>query len=234
MGSPVEEETPPPSPSLSVKSSTITPLLRLYWLELIVGVAIVAIVAYEALSRSYYFNGNFAIHSLVTYAACFALCSFFLNRQKVEMADRVLYSLATMAAGIVLYEIVYHYGFGITSTILLRDVTYFGLDAANGYFPLVWFLIIIAIPFLGRRYMKMNKSLIAIIAFEASVISLWLSIGYPQPVYPSWFPAHSPVLNLIPYSNGVPDTNSIVLYGTLFANMAKVISVIPAFFFNKK
>jgi hypothetical protein len=207
-------------------------LIRRYWFELALGIAIAAVAAYGLFfSHSYYFHGSFTFHSLITYAACFTLCSFFLNRQGVGLTDRLLYSLATMAAGIVLYEIVYHYAYGVSVPLLVKNATFFGLDSGNGAFPLIWFLMTLAIPFLGRRYMGLNRPLFALIAFEAVVMFVWIGAGYPQAAYPSWWPAHAPIFHFIKPTDG-PGT--IVFYGEVFSNMAKVIAVIPSFFFNKK
>lgn len=209
--------------------------IREYWFELILGGLLVILLIYSLLSSSHYFSRGFSYNSLLHYGACFVIASFFLKRQKVNFVDRMFYSLATMASGIVLYEIVYHYGFGVSFSMLAHDASYFVLAAGNGYFCLDWFLIIFLIPFAWRKYMNLNNKLLWIlISFEAIVMLLWVGIGYPQYPFPSWWPAYEPLFNVIPLVNGTGNTASIIFYGGVFSALAKTISVIPAFFFNKR
>src|SRR5579885_1608284 len=222
------EQTVSASPSMSR-------IVERYWLELILGILLIVFSLNWAISRSYYFNGGFTYPSLIAYGACFLLTCYFLNRQGVGIFDRVMYSLAAMASGIVLLEIVYHYGYGITSTLVLQNMSSLGLDSGNGAFPLVWFVIIFLIPFIGRRYMKLNWPLLGLVASGAVVMFGWISIGYPQFPWPQWWPAYNVYFtNVIATVNGKGVTSSVVFYGELFRRMTKSISVIPAFFFNKK
>ncbi len=210
-------------------------LLRKYWLESILGASLFAVFLYAALFGTYFVNGAFSYNSLIHYGSCFILASYFLNRQGVKVADRILYSLAIMASGIVLYEIVYHYGFGISYSILVQNATFFGLDSNGTAFSLDWFVIIFVIPFAWRQYMSLgNWSLLILVTFEALVMFAWISTGYPQFQYPSWWPAYKVLFDVIPVVNGTPSSSSILFYGGLFGELAKTISVIPAFFFNKK
>jgi len=220
--------------TVSKKSVDSRRRLKDYWLELSLSGAMIGFTVYALISTSYFVTGEFSYNSLIHYGSCFVLASFFLNRQRVAIIDRVLYSLAIMASGIVLYEIVYHYGFAISPSIVMQNASFFGLDSGNGTFPLDWFAIILVIPFAWRQYMRLNKSLVILIIAETIVMLGWISIGYPQPQFPTWPPAHSPIFHLIPLVNGTPDIGSTIFYGMLFSGMAKTISVIPAFLFNKK
>ena len=222
-------------PSSSPLTTWLAAILRRYWLEIILGAVLLALSLNWVVSRSYYFMGGFTYPSLIAYGSAFILTSYFLNRQEVGIFDRIMYSLATMASGIVLLEIIYHYGFGITSSLVLQNMSSLGLDSGNGAFPLDWFVIIFLIPFIGRRHMGFNWPLVALVAFGAVVMFGWISIGYPQFPWPQWWPAYNVYFtNVIPTVNGKGVTSSIVLYGEIFSGMAKSISVIPALFFNKR
>ncbi len=205
---------------------------RKYWFELTLGAAILGILCYAALSGQFTVAGGALTYpSLVFYALCFALTSFFLNRQGLRFLERIFYCFATTASGIVLFELVYHYAYGVSSfqSFLHYELFFFGNQSANGYFSLDWYLIILVVPFIGWKYMNLSRTLIAVVVFSAVVMFFWVATGYPQFLYPQWFPAYGPFINIIQKGN----TNQIVSYGELFNGLAKIIAIIPALLFNK-
>lgn len=206
---------------------------RKYWFELILGLAVIGLLVYSALTGQFTVAGGaFTYPSLVSYVLCFVLTAFFLNRQGLKFLERIFYCFAAMASGIVLFELVYHYAYGVSSfhSFLHYQLFFFGNQSANGYFSLDWYLIILVVPFIGWKYMKFNRTLIAVIIFSAVVMFFWVATGYPQFLYPQWFPAYSPYIDIIQKGN----TNQIVFYGELFNGPAKIIAIIPALLFNKK
>ena len=142
----------------------------------------------------------------------------------------MVYSILSMVAGIVLLEIVYHYGFGIPGlhAFLKYELLFFGNQSANGYFELDWYLLILSTLFIGRKYMAFNKPLIVIVVAGAAIMLAWIGSGYPQVFSPPYVAAYDP-LN-IKYSSPA----MIITYGQFFSGIAKIIAVIPAFFFNKQ
>src|SRR5487761_36740 len=188
--------------------------VRKYWIELILGLVIVGISFYALLSGSYnVVEKGLTYPSLISYLSCFTLTLFFLHRQKLKFFDRILYSLISMLAGIVLFEIIYYYSFGLSQSELLRDFTFFGNGEGEGFFPLIWDLLITATLVLARRYMSMNKSLIAAVMFSVIVMVVWIKSCYSQ------------VIAL---------GSSTQFYPKVFDGIAKTIALIPAFLFNKK
>jgi hypothetical protein len=205
---------------------------RKYWFELILGGAIIGVLLYAALSGEFTVAGGALTYpSLVFYVLCFALTSFFLNRQGLKFLDRIFYCFAAMASGIVLFELVYHYAYGVLSfsDFLHYELFFFGNQSANGYFSLDWYLIILVVPFIGWRYMAINKILISVIVFSALVMFFWVATGYPQFLYPQYFPAYNVLINVIQKGN----TAQIKFYGELFNGLAKIIAIIPALLFNR-
>src|SRR6266850_5755750 len=79
--------------------------------------------------------------SVIAYSACFALTMLFL-RNKTKILDRVMIGLVTTLSGVSLYEIVWHYSWGLTG--FLNDLSAlrlgFGVDAFPVY--LAAFLVI--------------------------------------------------------------------------------------------
>ncbi|SRR5579863_9870615 len=209
--------------------------VRRYWFELALGTIIVGFFLYAlATLRFLVQGGEFTFPSLICYLLCFALTSFFLNRQGLKFRERIFYCFATMLAGIALFEIVYHYAFGIPSlaNFLHYQLFFFGNQSANGYFSLNWYLVILVVPFIGLKYMKFkwNWLLYGVVIFSALVMFLWIASGYPQYFQPQYFPAYRILIKGIQRGNYA----QIEIYGALFNGFAKIIAVIPALLFNKK
>ncbi len=207
--------------------------MRKYCFELVLGLVIIGALLYAAAERQFTVAGGaLSYASLVFYSLCFALTSFFLNRQGLRFLERIFYCFAAMASGIVLFELVYHYAYGVLSfnDFLHYELFFFGNQSANGYFSLDWYLIILVVPFIGWKYMRVSKTLIAVIIFSSAVMFFWVATGYPQFLYPQWFPSYGPFIDIIQKGN----TNQIVFFGELFNGPAKIIAIIPALLFNKK
>lgn len=139
-----------------------------------------------------------------------------------------------MVSGIVLFEIVYHYGFGIPSLhdFLTFELTFLGNQSANGYFSLDWYLLIFASLFIARKYMALNKALLAVTFFGAIVMFAWIGSGFPQLFNPPWTADYLPVYRTFHVVYSSP--GMIIQYAQFFNGIAKIISVIPALFFNKR
>jgi hypothetical protein len=207
--------------------------LRRYWFEFLLGLGILSALLYATVTGQFTVAGGaLSYASLAFYALCFTLTSYFLNRQGLRFLERVFYCFAAMASGIVLFELVYHYAYGVLSlsNFLNYELFFLGNQSANGYFSLDWYLIILVVPFIGWKYMRISKPLIGVIVFSSLVMFFWVATGYPQFLYPQWFPAYGPFFNIIQKGN----TSQIVFYGELFNGLAKIISIIPAVLFNKK
>jgi hypothetical protein len=222
----------PAGPMLVVDTLRQSKHLRKYWFESILGLGIIGVLIYAALTLQFFVAGGALTYpSLISYALCFMLTSLFLNRQGLKFIDRIFYCFATMASGIVLFEMVYHYAYGVLSfnDFLHYELFFLGNQSANGYFSLDWYLVILVVPFIGWRYMSLNKILFGVTIFSAFVMFFWVATGYPQPLYPQWFPAYSTLINVIQKG----DTSQIVFYGELFNGLAKIIAIIPALLFYK-
>jgi hypothetical protein len=136
-----------------------------------------------------------------------------------------------MIAGIILFEIVYHYGFGLSPGQLQAELTYFGNSPAN-QFPLIWYLLIFASLFIGRKYMAPNVPLVLMAIYGALVMFFWIGMGYPQTFTPPWTANYLPVYSTFNVNYTGPQM--IVNYAIVFNWLSKGIAVIPALFFNKK
>lgn len=215
-----------------IARTNVTTALRQYWFELILGLGIAGISLYSLFSHSSYVAVGLLYASLISYLLCFTLTSFFLNRQNVKFLDRMFLSILSMLAGIILFEIVYHYGFGISQAQLIKDFTFLGNGTAQGSFPLDWYLLIFVSIFIGRKYMTFNKSLIVLTLFGAVAMFVWIGSGYPQSFDPPWTANYLPIYQTfhVVYTT----SNMIVQYASFFTDISKTIAIIPAFFFNKK
>lgn len=205
--------------------------LNRYWLEIFLGFVIIGLSGYALVFGLYRFEEGLKYPSAIFYILCFCLTSYFLNRQGAKLLDRVFLSTLSMLAGIVLFEIVYHYGFGISQAQLVSDFSYLGNSAANG-FPLDWYLLIFASLFIGRKYMSFNKSLLALSIFGGVAMFFWIASGYPQTFNPPWTANYLPIYSTFHIS--YPGPGKIIRYAEFYNWITKAIAVIPAFFFNKR
>jgi hypothetical protein len=217
-------------PRLARENVLIT--VRRYFLELIIGLVVIGLFGYALATGGYWLYGALKYSSVIAYLVCFDLTAFFLNRQGAKLLDRIFLSILSTLAGIVLFEIIYHYGFGISSSLLIMDLSYLGNAAQNGSFPLDWYLLIFACLFIGRKYMHLNKSLLALCAFGAVAMFFWIGSGYPQTFSPPWTATYLPVYYTLHVTYTSPQM--IVSYAEFFNWITKPIAIIPAFFFNKK
>src|SRR6266850_6567567 len=202
-------------------------IARYYWFELITSLFILAVTLFALGSSSYNVAGSSLLYpSLICYLACFTLTSFFLKRQGVQFLDRLFISVLTMVSGIILFEIVYHYGFGIHSLdyFVTHELTFLGNQSANGYFSLDWYLLIFSSLFVARRYMAFNKPLVALAFFGAIVMFAWIGSGYPQLFDPPWVADYAPIYQTfhVVYSS----QNIIAQYARYYNSIAKIISIV--------
>jgi hypothetical protein len=212
----------------------ISSVARFYWFEVITSFFIFAVALYALVSSSYNVPGSSLLYpSLICYLACFTLTSSFLKRQGVQFLDRLFISVLSMVSGIILFEIVYHYGFGIPSLdyFWTHELTFLGNQSANGYFSLDWYLLIFSSLFVARKYMAFNIPLFALALLSAIVMFAWIGSGYPQLFDPPWFANYLPIYKTFHVAYSSP--NMIDQYARYFNGFAKIISIIPAFLFYK-
>jgi len=205
-----------------------------YWFEVIASLFILVVALGALVSSSYNVAGGSLLYpSLISYLTCFTLTSLLLNRQGVRFLDKVLISGLSMVSGVILFEIVYHYGFGVSSlgSFLTYDLTFLGNQSANGYFSLDWYLLIFSSLFVARRYMAFNKPLVGVASFGAIVMFAWIGSGYPQLFDPPWVANYAPIYQTFHVVYSSP--NMIARYAMLFNGIAKIICIIPALFFYK-
>jgi hypothetical protein len=209
-------------------------IARFYLFELIAVAFILAIASYALVSNSYNVAGSGLLYpSLMCYLACFTLTSFFLKRQGARFLDRLLISVLSMVSGIILFEIVYHYGFGVPSFdyFFAHDLAFLGNQSANGYFSLDWYLLIFSSLFVARKYMAMNLPFFALVLIGGIVMFAWIGSGYPQLFNPPWVADYLPIYHTFHVVYSSP--SMIVQYARYYNGVAKIISIIPALLFYK-
>ena len=220
--------------ALFVKPIDAASFARFYWFELMASLVILAVALYALVLGSYNVAGTSLLYpSVICYLVCFTLTSCFLNRQGVRFLDRLFISVLSMISGIILFEIVYHYGFGIPNLndFLTHELTFLGNQSANGYFSLDWYLLIFSSLFVARKYMAFSKPLVALASFGAIVMFAWIGSGYPQLFDPPWVANYAPIYQTfhVVYSS----QNMIAEYARYFNGIAKIVSIIPAFLFYR-
>lgn len=119
--------------------------------------------------------------SIVAYASCYALAFVFLLKRRVNLIESGFIALATMFSGVILYEIVYHYGFGLGP--IYSDFTDLDIQFVNPLhpqFPLLFSISIVASPLIAWRYIRLNRVLLVFVLVSAVLFATWVEIGYPQ------------------------------------------------------
>jgi len=158
--------------------------------------------------------------SVIAYASCFALTMFFL-RGKTQLFDRILLASATTFSGIWLYEIAYHYSWGLGG--LPTDLS--ALSVAIGGdvpFPIYFAVFLSAVPLLGRRQMTLNRPFFFVTIVSLILFAIWQGVGFPQfwcvcsyePVWGVWLPRET-----------------VEPLGYVMNSLTKLLAVVPAFLF---
>ena len=100
-----------------------------------------------------------------------------------------------MTSGIWLYEIAYHYSWGLDG--LLSDLSRLSISLGGDVpFPIYFASFLVALPLVVRQYVGLNRPLLVIAASSAILFVVWLAIGFPQfwcvcsyePVWGAWLP----------------------------------------------
>jgi hypothetical protein len=100
--------------------------------------------------------------------------------------ERVFVGLASAASGLWLYEACYHYAFmfaGVTEVLyaIPRNLLTFNINTGEGsYFPLPWAILVILLPAVAYRHMRMGSTFVFVLGLSGLAFSLWISAGYPQ------------------------------------------------------
>ncbi len=210
-------------------------VFRRNWFEVSFILFVAALCLWHG--RSWVFKGNSVSSdtvltaSVIVYGAIILITEYCLRRQGVGY-ERFFIALAAMLAGIWLEQLCYTNGYGVlpASQILGGLVTLNG-NTTNATYPLLWNIIMMCLPFVGYRYMKINKTLIAVGGLGFLFYGLWIMSGYPQFFSSAalWFPSTPIYLHIV-----AKNPASIAFYGYLFNTLFKLIALIPALLFNKK
>ncbi len=158
--------------------------------------------------------------SVIAYSASFALTMLFL-RNRTKLFDRVIISALTMTSGIWLYEIAYHYSWGLGG--LLSDLSRLSISLGGDVpFPIYFAGFLVAMPLVVRQYFTLNRLFVMVVAISAILFVVWLAIGFPQfwcicsyePVWGVWWPRES-----------------VEPLGYVMNSLTKLLAVVPAFLF---
>jgi hypothetical protein len=199
-------------------------------LELAFAIGIVVVIAKSIIVRSWFVSGDVSAATLVSSMLAYLLVSRAL-RSRASSFERVFTSLIVVVSGIWLYETTYHYAYGSTLPYIFVNLFTFGqfsnistsASEPFNYFPLPWALLMVSLPLVGFRFMTLNKWFAVCIISSAVLFGVWISLGYPQWVYPGLFFGKR-LIQISP--------ESTALYGRIFSSVTKLaIKLIPASLF---
>lgn len=142
-----------------------------------------ALSLYSMATRSFFLSGSVLTATVVAPLLAFALTYSSLKARGVG-GERVFVGLASVISGLILFEVVYHYGFPGAWGNLPSDLVYLNIFPANlsdGLpFPVLFYSMIVAMPFTAYRFMRPNR-LFALLLFGAlATFAAWEGLGYPQ------------------------------------------------------
>jgi hypothetical protein len=177
--------------------------------------------------------------SELAYASCFFLTLSFLIYRNADVLESLLISFVTMFSGVILYEIVYHYGFGLGP--LIGDLTTFDIQfvsSVHPQFPLLFASVVVCAPLLAWEYMSMNRPFLIVLSVSIALFFVWIIIGYPQFQNPSWWPTQKIIIWVFPksYINApTPEAQEAIESAGFWLNsFTKLLAVAPAFLFYPK
>jgi hypothetical protein len=169
--------------------------------------------------------------SVIAYLTCFVLTMLFL-RGRTKLFDRIMVSSATTASGIWLYEIAYHYSWGLGG--LLTDLSSPSVAiGGNAPFPIYFAVFLSALPLMARQYIKLNRVFFVAAAISAILFAAWLSLGFPQ----FWCVCASKPFSsfLLPGEFVKPDgwlsEASVEPLGYVMNSLTKLLAIVPAFLY---
>ena len=167
--------------------------------------------------------------SAIAYSLCFVLTMLFL-RGRTRLFDRLMISAATTLSGVSLYEIAWHYSWGLNG--LLEDLSALRLGFGGDAFPIYLATFLVLLPFLARQYMRINRLFFITSGVSIGMFVIWIGIGFPQ----FWCVcASKPVFSFLLPSVLKPDgwlsEASVEPIGYAMNSLTKLLAVVPAFLF---
>ena len=183
--------------------------------------------------------------SVLMVAGSFFIPYLSLRKQKVKREESLFIGLLCVASGIWLYEIVYHYSYGPEPLSLfvseLGRIDFFGIffnssscynilpvlpASCDSVFPIIWSLIIISLPLLAYKRMRLNKYFLTALFGGVGIFVIWILVGFPQFFAPGWCSNWTGCTSLISYT---PQERTIVAY--LANSFSKMLMLAPALLF---
>ncbi len=157
----------------------------------------------------------------------------------------MLLSLFSVGSGIWLYEIAYHYSYGPEPhSIFIQELErlnpfeiFFNpsscynvlpvpATACSSVFPFVWSLIIVLLPFIAYKKMRLNKYFFIAFIGGLGIFAVWILMGYPQYFAPGWCSKWTACTSLVSYPQ---DARTLV--GYLANSLSKLLILAPASLF---
>ena len=208
-------------------------------IEIIILLLIIVGVLYGLIRQSFVILGQFLVASYLTYLAAFLITLHFLNKRKIGF-EKYFISICSMVSGIWLYEVFYHYSYAYVLNLngILADLLNFTFNTmvstGSARFPLIWSIIMITLPFVGYKYMKLNRYFVLGAIFAILLFIMWYYAGYPQFFAPQWYPQLYPKIMIIPIKYAHTTSSIIVLWGYIFNSLSKILCVVPSLLFIYK
>ncbi len=187
-------------------------------IDVICMIGITAALVYSIFRWSPLLKGDLLAASPLSYALAYLLTSRLLRRRGLGTL-RIFISLSSMVSGIWLYEIFYHYAYGIESLgMLLEEIGTIGLltPAVGGPFPLPWSILMVLMVCVGYQYMHVKKWFFTALSVSLITFFFWVAVGYPQFHHPEWWSSSNDLLAIIP-----PDMDTVVAYSFFFNSLTK-------------
>ena len=133
-------------------------------LEFVTLLSILALSLAAVVNHSLLITGDTLYASVIFAGISFLLTLQFLKLQNVGK-ERIFIALTSTVSGIWLYELVYHYSYldymknsvQLDSSYLFSDLKFLTFNTDGGQFPIIWAIIMIALPLVGYKYMRLNK-----------------------------------------------------------------------------
>ncbi|HVA83262.1 MAG TPA: hypothetical protein VNF06_03805 [Candidatus Aquilonibacter sp.] len=196
-------------------------------IELLLLVIIIALILSALARQSFLLYGQVLYASVISYILAFLVAIHFLNKKKVGR-ERYFIGLYAVVSGVWLYELVYHYLFPGQSVI--SDFLSFTINISST-FPLIWGILMMALPLIAYKYMRINLYFLAAIAVSMLFFLIWYLIGFPQFISPEWYPINPPYIVLIPLQYAHTSNYLITFWGSLLNSLSKLLDIVPALLF---
>ena len=198
-------------------------------IDVLCMIGIAAALGYSILRWSPLLKGDLLAASPISYASAYLITSRLLRRRGLGTL-RVFISLSSMVSGIWLYEIFYHYAYGVESLgMLLEEVGTIGLltPAVGGPFPLPWSILMVLMVCVGYQYMHVTKWFFTALSLSLITFLFWVAVGYPQFHHPEWWSSSNALLAIIP-----PGRDMVVAYSFFFNSLTKFpTAILPSTLF---